>query len=118
MDGAEGLRMDDGLDAFDAIAEEFRREVAWEQRTEAREIIAAGISDSCFADVLTRVAPGDVVTVVASDGVPLRGRLLAVGRDWLRLGEVIDPTGTGRTRVRRTHDVRLEAVVRIIREAG
>lgn len=110
--------MDGAFDPFDAIAEELRREAVWEQHAEAREIVAAGNADRAFGEVLARVAPGDVVTLVALDGVCLRGRLLAVGRDWLRLGEVADSTGTARLRLRRIHDVRLDAVVRLTREVG
>jgi len=105
-------------DAFDAIAEELRREAAWEQRAEAREIVVAGTANRCFVDVLARIPRGEVVAVVTLDGSVLVGRVLAHGRDWIRLGEVADPTGTSRARLRRVHEVRVDAIVRIVREQG
>ncbi len=118
--------MDQAFDAFEAItgpmAEELAGELAGElsrdQQGEAREIVAAGQSMRSLADELRRVPAGDVVTLVATDGVPLRGRLLAVGRDFVRLGEIADGSGSARARVLRVHDVRLGALVRMTREAG
>jgi hypothetical protein len=109
----------DAFDAFDAIAEqlsELRSEASSEQLGEAAEIVAAGTASRGFADELRRVAPGDVVTVVATDGSPLRGRILCVGADWMRVGEVADDTGTLRAKLIRVHDLRLDAVVRVSRE--
>lgn len=106
----------DGFDAFDAIAEELRREAAWDQRAEAREIVAAGTANRSFVELLTRIPRGDTVVLVTVDGTVLAGRVLAVGRDWVRLGEVADPTGTARARLRRVHEVRLEAIGRVVRE--
>jgi hypothetical protein len=106
-------------DAFEAIAHELadlRREAQLEQEGEAREIVAAGLAARPFVEELRRVPAGDVVTVVPADGEPLRGRILGVGADWMRLGEVGDTQGTGRVRVRRTHDIRLEAIARLSRE--
>jgi hypothetical protein len=108
-------------DAFEAIARELadlRREAELEQEGEAREIVAAGLAARPFVEELRRVAAGDVVTVVPADGEPLRGRILGVGADWLRLGEVGDAEGTGRVRVRRTHDIPLGAIARVSREVG
>jgi hypothetical protein len=106
-------------DAFDAIADqlaELRMGAAAEQLDEAREIVAAGVAARVFADQLRHIPAGDVVTLVGADGVALRGRVLQVGADWLRLGEVVDDEGTLRVRLRRVHDVRLDAVVRVTRE--
>ena len=106
-------------DAFDAITDglsDLRREAVAEQLGEAREIVAAGVATRRFVDELRRIGPGEVVTVVAADGEPLRGRVLGVGADWLRVGEVADETGTGRTRLLRVHDLRLDAIVRVTRE--
>ncbi len=111
--------MEEEADAFDAIADqlaELRMGAAAEQLDEAREIVVAGIAARAFADQLRRVPPGDVVTVAAADGVSLRGRVLQVGADWIRIGEVSDEEGTRRVRLRRVHDVRLDAVVRVTRE--
>lgn len=109
-------------DAFDAITEglaaDLRREAVSEQLGEAREIIAAGVATSRFVDELRRIGPGDMVTVVGADGEPLRGRILCVGADWLRVGEVADSTGTRRARLLRVHDLRLDAVVRVTRESA
>jgi hypothetical protein len=111
--------MEEEADAFDAIADqlaELRMGAAAEQLDEAREIVAAGIAARSFADQLRQIPQGDVVTVTASDGVALRGRVLQVGADWMRIGEVADDEGTRRVQLRRVHDVRLDAVVRVSRE--
>jgi len=108
----------DAFDAFDAITDELRMSAASEQLGEAREILAAGVAQRGFSDELRRIASGDVVTVVATDGAAVRGRILAVGADWVRVGEVADDTGSRRTRLRRVHDLRLEAVVRVTRETA
>jgi hypothetical protein len=109
----------DGFDAFDEIAEqlsELRLEASSEHLGEAREIVAAGVAARGFADELRRIAPGEVVTVVATDGNPFRGRILCVGADWVRIGEVADDTGSRRVRLLRVHDLRVEAIVRVSRE--
>ena len=112
----------DQFDAFAAITDELADELAdergWEQRAEAREIVAGGQAARSLVDELRRIPAGDVVTLVATDAVPLRGRVLAVGRDFVRLGELADATGSGRARVLRVHDVRLGALVRVTREPG
>ena len=109
----------DAFDAFDAIAEELselRFGASSEQLDEAREILSAGIAQRGFSEELRRIPAGDVVTVVATDAAAIRGRILAVGVDWLRVGEVADDTGSRRARLRRIHDVRMDAVVRVTRE--
>ena len=111
----------DAFDAFDAITDELselRMSATSEQLGEAHEILAAGVAQRGFADELRRISSGDVVTVVATDGAAVRGRILAVGTDWMRVGEVADDTGSRRTRLLRVHDLRLEAVVRVIRETA
>jgi hypothetical protein len=106
-------------DAFEAIAEglaELRTAAQAEHLGEAREIVAADLAGRWFRDELRRTSPGDVVTVVATDGQALRGRILAVGADWARLGEVADETGSARARVLRVHDIPLAAIARVTRE--
>jgi hypothetical protein len=105
--------------AFESITQELgdlRREAELEQLGEARETVAAGLAGRPFADELRRIGSGDVVTVATVDGQPLRGRVLGVGADWVRIGEVTDESGARRARLRRVHDVRLAAVVRLTRE--
>lgn len=112
---------EDTPDAFDAIADqlaELRLGASAEQLEEAREIVTAGIAARGFTDELRRIPPGDVVTLTATDGAPVRGRILRVGADWVRVGEVADEAGTRRVRLRRVHDVRIEAVVRVTRESA
>jgi hypothetical protein len=109
----------DAFAAFDAIAEqlsELRLEATSEHLGEADEIVAAGITARDFADELRRIGPGEVVTVVALDGTPFRGRILCVGADWIRVGEIADDTGSRRVRLLRVHDLRLDAIVRVSRE--
>jgi hypothetical protein len=103
-------------DAFDAIADELRREHAWDQRGEARAIVAAGDAARPYVEELRRVPAGDVVTVVTVDGATVRGRIVVVGPDWLRLDEVPDALGTARARSGRRHDLPLRAVVRVTRD--
>jgi hypothetical protein len=110
--------MDDAFDTFDAIADALRREAAWDQRAEARDIVAGGDAGRSFAAELRRVAPGEVVAVVTADGAVLTGRVVLVGRDWLRVEEVADPVGAARARARRRHDVPFRAVVRVAREGA
>lgn len=104
------------MDEFWEITEDLRRDDAAEQVGVAREILAAGVAGSRFADHLRRVPAGEVVTIALADGALVRGRILRVGLDWLRLGEVAVEEGAGRARLRRCHDVRIEAVVRIVRD--
>jgi hypothetical protein len=116
----DGLGASDAPDAFEAIAaelSELRFEASAEQLGQAREIVAAGTAGRSFADELRRISPGDVVTVVASDGAAVRGRIVVVGADWLRVGEVADETGSRRARLLRVHDVRIDAIARVTREA-
>jgi hypothetical protein len=89
-----------------------------EAREHARAIVAAARGRRTFADELRALAPGDVVTVIALDGTPITGRILGVGLDTVRVGEVVDTVGTARRRVVRLHEVRLDAVVRLVREPG
>jgi hypothetical protein len=114
--------MDEGTpDEFEAITEglaDLRREAELEQLGEAREIVAAAISTRAFIDELRRISPGDLVTIVAADRQAVRGRILRVGSDWVRVGEVGDEIGTRRVRLHRVHDIRVEAIVRLTREPG
>ena len=89
-----------------------------EAREHARAIVAAARGRRTFADELRALAPGDVVTVIALDGAPITVRILGVGHDTVRVGEVVDTVGTARRRVVRLHEVRLDAVVRLVREPG
>ena len=110
--------MDDSFAQItNAFADELARERVAEHEGEAREIVAAGDAARSFVDELRRVPPGEVVVLVATDGAPMRGRVVRVGADWIRIGEVADDLGSGRARLLRVHDVRLDAVVRLVRDA-
>jgi hypothetical protein len=74
--------------------------------------------DESLRDRLRDISPGDVVTVVATDGGAVTGRVLAVGCDVVTIGETPDPYGRGRLDVIRVHDIALRAVVRVVREVG
>jgi hypothetical protein len=117
---AQGGSDDETSDAFEAITEglaDLRRQAELEQLGEAHEIVAAGEAARPFLDEVRRIAPGDVVTVVGADHHAVRGRILRVGADWVRVGEVAEATGTRRVRLHRIHDIRLDAIVRLTREA-
>jgi hypothetical protein len=103
------------MDEFEAITAELRAEERHEQLEHARQVLAAGDAVEEFVDALGRIAPGDVVTVTTVDGWTVRGRIVGVGRDWIRVAEVRDELGTARVEPGRTHDVRLGAVIRISR---
>ena len=103
------------MDEFEAITAELRAEERSEQVEHAREILAAADADSDLADVLRRVGPGEVVVLATADGWTTRGRIVRVGRDWLRVAEVRDECGTARVAPGRVHEVRLGALVRISR---
>jgi hypothetical protein len=116
----QGATDDDGArEAFEAITEglaDLRRDAELEQLGEAREIVADGLATRRFLDEVRRIAPGDVVTVVAADHHAVTGRILRVGADWVRVGEIVDASGTRRVRLHRVHDIRLDAIVRLTRE--
>jgi hypothetical protein len=119
QDGVGASDASDASDAFEAIAaelSELRLEATAEQLGEAHEIVAAGTANRRFVDEVRRIPPGEVVTVVASDGAAVRGRVLIVGADWLRVGEVADEIGSRRARLLRVHDLRIDAIARLTRE--
>lgn len=105
------------MDEFDAIAASFQQDERSEHEEHARQVLTAGDADSGFDDVLRRLPVGIVVTVTTMDGAATRGRIVRVGRNWLRLIEIADESGTARVRARRLHEVRLDAVVRVSRES-
>lgn len=105
------------MDEFEAIAASLLAEERYEQEEQARQVLTAGDAERGFADVVRRLPSGDVVTLTTVDGANLRGRVVRVGTDWLRLVEVAEETGTARVRGRRVHEVRLNAVVRVSRES-
>lgn len=105
------------MDEFEAIAASLLAEERYEQEEQARQVLTAGDAERRFADVVRRLPVGDVVTLTTVDGANLRGRVVRVGTDWLRLVEVAEETGTARVRGRRVHEVRLNAVVRVSRES-
>jgi hypothetical protein len=103
------------MDEFDAITAELQTESRHEQVEHAREVLAAADAVSDYVDVLRRIAPGEVVVVATSDGWVAQGRVVRVGRDWIRVAEVRDDAGTARVAPGRVHEVRLGAVIRISR---
>jgi hypothetical protein len=87
---------------------------AAEARTRAADELAA--DRPSFADLLRRLPAGEVVTMVTIDGADIRGRVLEVGSDVVRLGEVSAGAGAKARRVVRCHDIRLAAVARLVWE--
>jgi hypothetical protein len=106
------------MDEFEAITADLAAESRCEQVEQAREILAAADAMGRFRDVLRRIPTGEVVLVVTADGWQVRGRLVRVGDDWLRVAEVRDDAGTARVTPARMHELRLGAVIRVSREPG
>lgn len=105
------------MDEFEVIAASLLAEERSEQEEHARQVLAAGDATRGFVDVVRRLPTGSVVAISTVDGTTVRGRVVRVGSDWLRLVEVVDETGTARVRGRRIHELRMDAVVRISRES-
>jgi hypothetical protein len=89
---------------------------ATEAQTRAADELAG--ERPSFAELVRRVPVGEVVSVVTVDGGEVRGRVMQVGRDVVRVGEVNGDGGTSGRRIVRCHDIRLVAVVRVVREPG
>ncbi len=104
------------MDDFDAITAELRAAERMEHEEQARELLDEADAGLRFGALLRRVPVGEVVGIVLTDGAMLRGRIVRVGYDWVRVAEVSDELGTARARSRRTHDVRVAAVSRLTRE--
>ncbi len=100
------------MDEFEAITAGLTAEARLEQVRLAREILAAADGERTYAEVLRRIPPTEVVALTTSDGTTLRGRVLRVGPEGLRLAEVGEPSAS---RPRRLHEIRLDAVVRVSR---
>jgi hypothetical protein len=106
-----------GMDEFDAIAAELLAAQRYEHEEQARELLVAADEMFAFSDLLRRIPAGEVIGLTLIDGSTLRGRIVRVGRDWLRLSEVADELGTARARARRVHEIRLAGVSRVSRES-
>lgn len=106
------------MDEFEAITADLWSAQRQEHEDQAREVLAASDAETRFSVWLRRLPRGEVVALVTIDGATLRGRVLRVGQDWIRLGEVADDGGTQRTECRRDHAVRMAAIVRLSRESG
>jgi hypothetical protein len=104
------------MDGFDEITAELRAADRCEQEEHARELLAAADATTDFASWLRGIPRGEVVSLVTTDQMVLRGRIGSVGRDWLRFLEVADGLGTARTVVRNELAIRFAAVARISRE--
>ncbi len=104
------------MDEFDAIAAELMATERMEHEEQARELLDEADAALRFAVLLRRVPAGEVVGLVLADGGALRGRIVRVGYDWVRIAEVADELGTARARTRRTHDVCITAISRLTRD--
>jgi hypothetical protein len=88
-----------------------------EAEAEARDLEVQRQRAETFRDFLVELPLGLVVGIVTVDGAEIWGRVDAVGADKLRVLETPrDPGGAERRRGRRVHDVRLDAVVRVVRD--
>ena len=104
------------MDDFDAITTELQAGQRMEHEEQARELLDEADGNTRFLQLVSRVLAGEVVGLALIDGSMLRGRVLRVGSDWIRLAEVADETGTARLRSRRIHDVRVAGISRLIRD--
>ena len=104
------------MDDFDAITAELMAGQRMEHEEQARELLDEADVNTRFVELLGRVRTGEVVAIALLDGALLRGRITRVGSDWIRLAEVADELGTARSRSRRTHDVRVSGISRLIRD--
>ncbi len=100
------------MDEFEAITAGLTADARLEQVRLAREILAAADGERAYSEVLGRIPPTEVVALTLTDGVTIRGRIVRVGRDGLRLAEVEERLGA---RPRRLHEIRLDAVIRVSR---
>ena len=104
------------MDDFDAITAELMAGQRMEHEEQARELLDEADGNTRFVQLMGRVPTGEAVGVALLDGTLLRGRITRVGSDWIRLAEVADELGTARARTRRTHDVRVSGISRLIRD--
>ena len=104
------------MDDFDAITAELMAGQRMEHEEQARELLDEADAETEFLAQLRRISPGEVVSLALMDGSLLRGRIVRVGSDWFRVAEVTDEMGTARVRSRRTHDVRVAGISRLIRD--
>lgn len=100
------------MDEFEAITAGLTADTRLEQVRMAREILAAADGERSYADVLRRIPPTEVVALTTADGVTIRGRVVRVGPEGLRLAEMGDGPAV---RPRRLHEIRLDAVIRVSR---
>lgn len=105
------------MDEFEVIAAELMAGDRYEHEEQAREILDAADHVTGFTELLRRVPVGEVIGLAMLDGSLLRGRIVRVGTDWIRVDEVADELGTARARTRRSHEIRLASVSRVTREA-
>src|SRR2546423_11700310 len=103
---------------LDELEAQFAFHRRMDAEAEARDLLLEHERAETFHDFLMSLPVGLVIGVVTVDGAELWGRVEAVGADKLRLAETPrEPGLDARRRPRRLHDVRLDAVVRLVREA-
>lgn len=112
-----------GLDPIDSELDELETRLRFHRRmeveAEARDLREGQERSESFRDFLLGLPAGLVIGLVTVDGGEIWGRVEAVGADKLRLAETPrEPDASARRRALRIHDVRLDAVVRVVREAG
>ena len=104
---------------LEALEAQFGASRRAEAEAEARDLHAAHERSETLRSFLLELPVGLVVGLVTLDGAELWGRVDAVGADKLRLAETPrEPGARHRARPRRLHDVRLDAVVRVVRDVA
>ncbi len=101
---------------FDDPLAGLEAELRWDHRAEAGSLIDGSRRRATFLDRVRSVPTGEVVTISCVDGTSLRGRIVGVGSDVVTLGEALETEGARRARLVRVHEVRTDAVVRLVRD--
>ena len=110
------------MDPIDSELADLEGRLAFHRRldaeAEARDRLLAAERAETFRDFLIALPVGLVVGVVTLDGAEMWGRVAAVGVDKLRLAEVArEGPAPSRLTPRRVHDIRFEAIARVVRDA-
>lgn len=104
---------------LDALEAEFASATRAEQFAKAIDLEREAARCRTFNQAVRELPAGEVVELATSDGAVLRGRVLEVGPDRIRLAETAGTRDAHlRARAVKVHDVRTGAVVRLSTRPG